>query len=111
MPFFRTSPWASILARAKHWGNAMWGRMTSFLGIACRAVVIIREYELREELEEPWAALMFADFSAIELVRADKLRALAVATATRSEVLPNLPDRGRIRTWLRGERLVWHGRA
>lgn len=56
--------------------------------------MIVREYELREELEETWAALMFAGFSAIELVRADKLRALAVATATRSEALPNLPTVG-----------------
>jgi tripartite-type tricarboxylate transporter receptor subunit TctC len=38
--------------------------------------------------------VMFADFSAIEFVRAGKLRALAVTTATRSEALPDLPTVG-----------------
>ena len=42
---------------------------------------------------------------AIEHIRAGKLRALAVTTAARSEALPDIPDRERIPTGLRGELL------
>ncbi len=38
--------------------------------------------------------VMFADFSAVEFVRAGKLRALAVTTATRPEALPDVPTVG-----------------
>jgi tripartite-type tricarboxylate transporter receptor subunit TctC len=38
--------------------------------------------------------VIFADFSAIEYVKAGKLRALAVTTAARSEALPDLPTVG-----------------
>jgi tripartite-type tricarboxylate transporter receptor subunit TctC len=46
--------------------------------------------------------------SSIEHIKAGKLRALAVTTATRSEVLPDLPT---LRARLRGEHMVWHCRA
>jgi tripartite-type tricarboxylate transporter receptor subunit TctC len=36
-------------------------------------------------------AMLFADYSAIEHVRAGRLRALAVTTATRSPILPDVP--------------------
>jgi tripartite-type tricarboxylate transporter receptor subunit TctC len=36
-------------------------------------------------------AMLFADYSAIEFVRAGRLRALAVTSATRSPVLPDVP--------------------
>jgi len=35
--------------------------------------------------------MLFADYSAIEYVRAGRLRALAVTTATRSPILPDVP--------------------
>jgi tripartite-type tricarboxylate transporter receptor subunit TctC len=38
--------------------------------------------------------VIFADFSSMEYVRAGKLRALAVTTATRSEALPDIPTVG-----------------
>jgi tripartite-type tricarboxylate transporter receptor subunit TctC len=38
--------------------------------------------------------VIFGDFSSIEYIRAGKLRALAVTTATRSEALPDLPTVG-----------------
>jgi tripartite-type tricarboxylate transporter receptor subunit TctC len=38
--------------------------------------------------------MIFADFSSVEYVRAGKLRALAVTTATRSEALPDVPTVG-----------------
>jgi tripartite-type tricarboxylate transporter receptor subunit TctC len=38
--------------------------------------------------------VIFADISSIEYIRAGKLRALAVTTATRSEALPDLPPVG-----------------
>ena len=44
--------------------------------------------------------------SSIEHIRAGKLRALAVTTATRLEALPDVPTVGRVRAGLRGERLV-----
>jgi tripartite-type tricarboxylate transporter receptor subunit TctC len=45
--------------------------------------------------------------SSIQYVRAGKLRALAVTTATRSEVLPNIPTVGE---FVRGyEAVVWQG--
>jgi tripartite-type tricarboxylate transporter receptor subunit TctC len=43
--------------------------------------------------------------SSIQYLRAGKLRALAVTTATRSEVLPRNPDLERLPTGLRGELL------
>ena len=43
----------------------------------------------------------------IALIRAGTLRPLAVTTATRSPVLPDLPDDRRFRAGLRGER--WYG--
>jgi tripartite-type tricarboxylate transporter receptor subunit TctC len=39
-------------------------------------------------------AMLFADYSAIEYVRAGSLRALAVTTATRSPILPDVPTMG-----------------
>ena len=44
--------------------------------------------------------------SSIEHIKAGKLRALAVTTATRSEAAAGHPDRRRFRAGLRGERLV-----
>ena len=45
--------------------------------------------------------VMFVDIlSSVEHIRAGKLRALAVTTATRSEALPRHPDRGRFRARL-----------
>ena len=44
--------------------------------------------------------------ASIEYIRAGKLRALAVTTATRSEALPDVPTVGEFRAGLRGERLV-----
>jgi tripartite-type tricarboxylate transporter receptor subunit TctC len=38
--------------------------------------------------------VIFGDFSSIEYIRAGKLRALAVTTARRAEILPNLPTVG-----------------
>jgi tripartite-type tricarboxylate transporter receptor subunit TctC len=38
--------------------------------------------------------MLFADYSAIEYVRAGRLRALAVTTATRSPILPDVPTVG-----------------
>ena len=38
--------------------------------------------------------MLFADYSAIEYVRAGRLRALAVTTATRSPILPDVPTMG-----------------
>jgi tripartite-type tricarboxylate transporter receptor subunit TctC len=38
--------------------------------------------------------VIFGDFSSIEYIRAGKLRALAVTTATRAEALPDLPTVG-----------------
>ena len=49
--------------------------------------------------------------AAIEYIRAGKVRALAVTTAARSEALPDIADRGRVRAGLRGERLVRHRRT
>ena len=49
--------------------------------------------------------------SSIEHIRAGKLRALAVTTATRSEALPDIPTVGEFRAGLRGEQLVRHRRA
>ena len=49
--------------------------------------------------------------ASIEYIRAGKLRALAVTTATRSEALPDVPTVGEFRAGLRGERLVWHRRT
>ena len=49
--------------------------------------------------------------ASIEYIRAGKLRALAVTTATRSEALPDIPTVGEFRAGLRGERLVRHWRA
>ena len=46
--------------------------------------------------------------SSIEHIRAGKLRALAVTTATRSEALPGCPDRWRVRAGLRGKRVAGH---
>ena len=51
--------------------------------------------------------LMFDTLAtSIEHIRAGKLRALAVTSAVRSEVLPAHPDRGRLCTRLRGDRLA-----
>jgi tripartite-type tricarboxylate transporter receptor subunit TctC len=51
--------------------------------------------------------VIFADFSSIEYVRAGKLRALAVTTATRSEALPDLPT---VRDFVPGyEASGWYG--
>ena len=44
-------------------------------------------------------------------IRAGKLRPLAVTTATRSDVLPDIPTVGRLRARLRGERGAGHRRA
>ena len=56
--------------------------------------------------------VMFGTMPAsIEYIRAGKLRALAVTTATRSEALPDIPTVGEFRAGLRGERLVRHRRA
>ena len=56
--------------------------------------------------------VMFAFMSSsIEYVRAGKLRALAVTTATRSDALPDIPTVGEFRAGLRGERLVRRGCA
>jgi len=49
--------------------------------------------------------------SSIEYIRAGKLRPLAVTTATRLEVLPDIPTVGDFVSGLRGEWLVWHWRA
>ena len=49
--------------------------------------------------------------SSIEHVRAGKLRALAVTTEKRSECAAGRADGGGDRAGLRGERVVWHGRA
>ncbi len=46
-----------------------------------------------------------------EHVKSGKLRGLAVTSTTRSEVLPDLPDGGRFRARLRGERVVRPRRA
>ena len=48
---------------------------------------------------------------ALELVRTGKLRALAVTTLKRLEALPDIPTVAEIRAGLRGDRLVWAGRA
>ena len=47
--------------------------------------------------------------ASIEYIRADKLRALAVTTATRSAALPDIP-RGRFRAGLRGKHDLWRWR-
>ena len=47
----------------------------------------------------------------IEHIRAGKLRALAVTTATRLEALPDIPTVGEFCAGLRGERLVRHRRS
>ena len=49
--------------------------------------------------------------SSIEHVRAGKLRALAVTTEKRSRSAAGRADGGGDRAGLRGERVVWHGRA
>src|SRR5947209_9122465 len=49
--------------------------------------------------------------TAIEYIRAGKLRALAVTSASRQEALPEYPARGRFLAGLRGERVVWPFRA
>ena len=43
---------------------------------------------------------------AIEHIRAGKLRALAVTAAKRSQAIAGHPDRGRVRSGLRGERIL-----
>ena len=56
--------------------------------------------------------MMFSPLSSsIEYVRAGKLRALAVTTAARSEVLPDLPTVGEFVPGYAGKWLVWHWRA
>src|SRR5712692_1828195 len=58
------------------------------------------------------AQVMFEGMlSLVEHLRAGGLRPLAVTPATRSELLPDGADRGRIPGGLRGERLVRHRRA
>ena len=49
--------------------------------------------------------------SSIEHIRAGKLRALAVTTATRSKALPDVPTIGRVCTRLRGECVARYRRA
>ena len=49
--------------------------------------------------------------SSIGHIRAGKLRALAVTTAMRSEMLPDIPSHGRVRARLRGERMFWPRRT
>ena len=49
--------------------------------------------------------------STIQLIRAGKLRALAVTTATRSDGAAGRSDGGRVRAGLRGELVVRHRRA
>src|SRR5262245_36102491 len=49
--------------------------------------------------------------SSIGYIRAGRLRALAVTTATRSDALPNIPTVGRVRAGLRRELLVWRRRS
>ena len=52
--------------------------------------------------------LMFPGTTAsIEYIRAGTLRALAVTTATRSEVLPDVPSVGRFCAWIRVESDGW----
>ena len=56
--------------------------------------------------------VMFATMSAsIEYIRAGKLRALAVTTATRSEALPDIPTVGEFVPGYEASALVWRRRA
>ena len=49
--------------------------------------------------------------SSIEYIRAGKLRALAVTTATRSEALPDIPTVGEFVPGYEASCVVWHRRA
>ena len=49
--------------------------------------------------------------SSIEYIRAGKLRALAVTTATRSEALPDVPTVGEFVPGYEASALAWHRRA
>ena len=56
--------------------------------------------------------VMFATMaSSIEHIRAGKLRALAVTTATRSEALPDIPTVGEFVPGYEASVVVWHRRA
>ena len=56
--------------------------------------------------------VMFGDMpSTLEFIRAGKLRALAITTATRSEALPDLPTVSEFVPNYEFQRLVWHRRS